>query len=149
MRVFEFRHEWRLRFDEPRVYAALADVDRYPLWWPQIRSINRLDERSGHALVRSLLPYTMDLLLTREVEDPVERVLRVRIDGDLEGWSEWRLEAVSGTPEPLTLVHYTQEARVTATGLSRLVPVSGPVLRANHTWMMRWGELGLRAYLGG
>lgn len=149
MGVFEFRHVWHLPVDVAVAYTALADVDSYPRWWPQVRAIERVDERSGHAFVRSLLPYTLDLLLTREVEDAAQRLLRVRIEGDLAGWSEWRLVAGPGTPRRSTIALYTQEATVTVAGFGRLGPVAAPVLRANHTWMMWSGERGLRDYLRG
>ncbi|EWT02464.1 polyketide cyclase [Intrasporangium oryzae NRRL B-24470] len=159
MGTFQFRDRWRLPIDVTTAYAVLADVDRYAEWWPQVRRIERLDDESGHAFVRSLLPYTLDLFLTREVADPVGLVLRVRIAGDLEGWSQWRLVADPDPHHPdrgqgtgrtvaeYTLAEYTQKAVVTAPGLRRLVPVAGAVLRANHRWMMRSGQRGLVARL--
>ena len=143
MRTFAFRHTWVLPADVATTYAALADVEAYPLWWPQVRRADRVDEDSGRACVRSLLPWTLDLLLTREVEDPVGRVLRARISGDLRGWSQWRLEPDDGG----TLAHYAQEATVTSSAVAPFAPLVGPVLRANHAWMMRCGELGLRVHL--
>ncbi len=151
MRPFRFRHTWVVPADTAATFAALADVDAYPRWWPQVRRVRRIDADSGHAYVRSLLPYTLDLVLTREVEDAEAGVLRVRIGGDLEGWSEFRLEPGPGRPTPgrtVTLARYTQEAVVTTGGLERLTPVAAPVLRLNHTWMMRAGERGLAAWLG-
>ena len=145
MLTFRFQHTWRVPADIGATFAALADVDRYPAWWPQVRGVARVDDASGHAYVRSLLPYTLDLLLTREVEDPASGVLRVRIGGDLEGWSSFRLSADAGW----TIALYEQEARVSALGLGRFVPVAGPVLRLNHTWMMRAGERGLARWLTG
>jgi hypothetical protein len=158
--IFRFRHVWHVPADPATTFAALADVERYPLWWPQIRGIRRIDERSGHAYVRSMLPYTLDLLLTREVEDQAAGVLRVRLGGDLEGWSEFRVstdESVAGTttrsggngtpPRPATIADYRQEASVTAAGLEHFVPLAAPLLTLNHTWMMRSGERGLTRWL--
>lgn len=143
MGSFVFEHQWHLPFDPDVVYAALADVDSYRLWWPQVRRMQRIDDESNHAFVRSLLPYTLHLVLTREVEDRDAGVLRVRIGGDLEGWSQWRVEDDAGA----TLAHYDQEATVTAPGLGRLVPLARPLLRFNHTLMMRSGEEGLCGWL--
>ena len=145
MAIFRFHHVWHVPADARTTFAALADVDRYPLWWPQIRGVRRIDEQSGHAYVRSLLPYTLDLLLTREVEDPDAGLLRVRIGGDLEGWSEFRLPVVTHT---VTHAEYRQEATMTAAGLQHLVPVATPLLTLNHAWMMRAGERGLARWLG-
>jgi hypothetical protein len=143
--IFRFQHSWRVPASPDAAYEALADVDHYPLWWPQVRGVERVDDDSGHAFVRSMLPYTLDLLLTREVEDPARRVLRVGITGDLEGWSEWRVVGARAGAR----ADYTQEATVSAGGLERLVPLAAPLLRANHSWMMRAGERGLADYLRG
>ena len=162
MGIFRFRHLWHVPADPVATFEALADVDRYPLWWPQIRGVRRIDDRSGHAYVRSMLPYTLDLLLTRELEDAEAGVLRVSIGGDLEGWSEFRLSPapsagnqgsyaadasvrVSGGVE--TVAEYRQEATVTAAGLEHFMPVARPLLTLNHTWMMRAGERGLARWL--
>jgi len=151
VRPFRFQHTWLVPAGAAATFAALADVDAYPRWWPQVRQVRRIDDDSGHAYVRSLLPYTLDLVLTREVQDADAGVLRVRIGGDLEGWSEFRLEpAASGRPTregTVTLARYAQEAVVTTRGLDRLTPVAAPVLRLNHAWMMRAGERGLAAWL--
>ena len=153
MRPFRFQHTWLVPADTAATFAALADVDAYPQWWPQVRQVRRIDADSGHAYVRSLLPYTLDLVLTRDVEDADAGVLRVRIGGDLEGWSEFRLEPAraerrGSAAGAMTLARYAQEAVVTTRGLDRLTPVAAPVLRVNHAWMLRAGERGLAAWLG-
>lgn len=152
VRPFRFQHTWVVPAGTAATFAALADVDAYPRWWPQVRRVHRIDADSGHAYVRSLLPYTLDLVLTREVEDADAGVLRVRLGGDLEGWSEFRLEPATrarhAPADAVTLARYAQEAVVTARGLDHLTPVAAPVLRLNHAWMMRAGERGLAAWLG-
>nr|WP_238338243.1 SRPBCC family protein [Pedococcus badiiscoriae] len=127
-----------------RVYEALADVERYAVWWPQVRSAERLDEHSGRTDIRSFLPYTLHLVLRREVEDPSTGHLRVGVSGDLEGWCEWRVRA---DPEVATIAEFDQEAVLTPALLARTAQVTGPLLRANHGWMMRSGRAGLAAYL--
>ncbi|MGW5240739.1 SRPBCC family protein [Monashia sp. NPDC004114] len=158
MGIFRFRHLWHVPADPAATFDALADVDRYPLWWPQVRAIRRIDDESGHAFVRSMLPYTLDLVLTREIEDSQAGVLRVRLGGDLEGWSEFRVSpdpdatgagsyAADGSPGAATIADYRQEATVTAAGLEHFVPLARPLLTLNHTWMMRAGERGLARWL--
>lgn len=141
---FVFEQTWAVPFPPGEVYAVLADPAGYPRWWPQVRSAVAIDADSGQARVRSLLPYTLDLVLTRQVEDPVTRTLRVAIGRDLQGWSQWRLrpDGAGGT-----IGRYDQEVVLAVPGLARLSPVTGPVLRANHTWMMRSGERGLTRWL--
>ncbi len=139
---FRFHHVWHLDASVARVFGALADVDRYAVWWPQVRRTERIDENSGHAAIRSFLPYTLDLVLRRETEDLDSGTLRVDVTGDLEGWCQWQLEAAEGTRAV-----FDQEAVVTPRLLARTAHVTGPLLRANHSWMMRSGRLGLAAYL--
>ena len=88
---FVFHHEWVLDAPRDAVVAALADIEGYPRWWPQIRSLERIDETSGRGQIRSALPLTLHLVLTREIEDREGGHLRVRLDGDLEGWAEWTI----------------------------------------------------------
>lgn len=143
-RLFVFDHLWRVPADPEVAYAALADVEGYPRWWPEIKVVRRIDEDCGEAEVRSVLPYTLCLVLTRALEDPSQRRLRVAIEGDLAGWAAFELapDAAAGT-----LARYRQEVRVTARYLSHASPLAEPLLRFNHGWMMRSGERGLAAYL--
>ena len=87
---------------------------------------------------------TLELLMTREVEDARRGLLRAGIAGDLEGWSQWH---VRPEEDGTTVAGFEQEVEVTASLLARSAPLAGPLLRANHTWMMRRGEAGLAAYL--
>jgi hypothetical protein len=140
--AFRFHHVWDLDDTAARVYDALADVDRYAVWWPQVRRVERIDEESGRVSIRSFLPYTLHLVLRREDEDPGSGVLRVGVSGDLEGWCQWQVEPTGGGRAV-----FDQEARVTPRLLARTRQVTGPLLRANHAWMMRCGQAGLAAYL--
>jgi hypothetical protein len=146
VRTFHFHHEWRLPAPTDRVFDALADVERYAQWWPQVRSAERIDEQSGRTAIRSFLPYTLHLVLRREVEDRATGRLRVGVGGDLRGWCQWRvrpLDTGSGT----TIAEFDQEATLTPALLARTAQVTGPLLRANHAWMMRSGRAGLGAHL--
>ncbi|KRE37399.1 hypothetical protein ASG73_06875 [Janibacter sp. Soil728] len=135
---FVFHHEWSLPGPAEPVIDALADIEHYPRWWPQVRSVESLDVMSGRARIRSLLPVTLHLVLTREIEDREGGHLRVALDGDLSGWAQWSV-ATSGE---MTTATFDQEVRVAAR-LSRAATLAPAVLRANHAWMMRQGRHGL------
>jgi len=143
---FRFSDEWSIPAAPDRVYAALADVERYAVWWPQVLGVGRVDDESGRTRARSVLPYTLDLVLTRSVADERARRLRVTVDGDLRGWSQWLLEPADAGG---TLAHFTQEVEVTSRLLRWGSRVARPLLLANHAGMMREGERGLTAYLLG
>ena len=141
--TYRFDNLWHLRAPRGQVYAALAEVEEYRRWWPQVREIQRIDEGSGRVQIRSLLPYTLDLVLARAVEDEARGILRVDIDGDLQGWCAWRLIA-SGS---VTRALFSQEVNVSVPMLQRAPFAIRPLLRGNHAYMMRSGERGLRRYL--
>lgn len=139
-RPFRFAGEYAVAAPRDRVLEALRDADRWPEWWPQIRSVERLDERSGLVTIRSALPITLRLKLISEVDDPSAGVLRARLEGDLAGWIEMRVRDV---PPTASRVDYEQECVVAKPGLGRLSSTLRPALALNHAAMMRAGMQGL------
>ncbi len=133
------------------MFAVLAAADAYADWWPQIRAVTRLGPDDGEVHVRSLLPWTLRLRLHRAVTDAAAGRLAVRLAGDLTGWASWEVR-----PEgPGSVAAYRQEVDLAAPGLARVLRspavarLARPVLVANHDWMMRSGERGLRRRLVG
>jgi hypothetical protein len=143
MQRYVFRSTWQLNAGPDAVYAALADVEGYPSWWPQVRGGRRLDDGSGEIVCRSLLPYDLTFIAHRLVEDPVQRVLRAKLVGDLNGTSEWTVRPSGGG----TTAVFDEDVTV-GSGLIRAAGIAArPVLRFNHDLMMRAGERGLKAHL--
>lgn len=127
------------------MYAALADIEGYPRWWPQVRDVHRIDADTGRVRIRSLLPYALDLVLHRAVQDKPRGLLRVEIDGDLQGWCEWKVTAdVAGAR-----ADFSQEVDIRATLLQRAPLAVQPLLRGNYAYLMRSGERGLGGLLAG
>ncbi|MBE3074576.1 MAG: SRPBCC family protein [Actinobacteria bacterium] len=141
--TYRFDNLWHLRAPREQVYAALADVEGYQRWWPQVREIHRINAERGRVRIRSLLPYTLDLVLVRTVQDEARGVLRVDVDGDLRGWCAWQFSSEGAG----TRAQFSQEVEVTALVLRRMPFAIRPLLRGNHAHMMRSGEHGLRNYL--
>lgn len=140
---FHLASVWLLPAPPDLVIDLLAGVDRYAEWWPQVRQVTRIDDQSGSARVRSLLPWSLRLTLRREVEERGdaegrEALLRVRIVGDLEGWAQWR---VAASPD-VSRADYSSRVRLCHPVLRRFAGWGRPVLVANHAWMMRAGERG-------
>ena len=143
--AFVFEHTWRIPAPIDEVFAVLAKPEDYPTWWPQVRRTERIDDESGYAWVRSLAPVTLHLTLTRQIEDAQSHTLRVALAGDLVGECGWQLTANGNE----TIGEFTQRVHL-ADGLIGTVADLRParmVLRANHNWMMRSGERGLRNHL--
>lgn len=142
-RHFRFVSTHRLAAPRDAVFDVLADAERWPQWWPQIRSVVAYDDTHGRADIRSVLPLTLHIALTSERADRESGVLRATLAGDLVGWSQFVLHA-SG--EAATLLDYTQEVDLRVPGLiGRMAcrSFARPLLVANHALMIRSGMRGL------
>jgi uncharacterized protein YndB with AHSA1/START domain len=140
---YRFRTLWSLPAAPAAVYAALERPEDYPRWWPQVRSVTRLDDATGVITIRSLLPYDMTFTARETRRDPAAGVLEVAMSGDVQGWARWTV-----TPDgPGTLARYDQVVDVGKPLLRRLAVPGRPVFRANHRLMMRAGRRGLQRYL--
>ncbi|MGW3207087.1 SRPBCC family protein [Streptomyces sp. NPDC001135] len=140
---YRFRSLWPLPAPPAAVYAVLERPEDYPRWWPQVRSVTRLDETTGVLTIRSVLPYAMTFTARRTRHDPDAGVLEVTLSGDIEGWARWTVTAEGSG----TLARYDQEVRVRKPLLRRLAVPGRPVFRANHRLMMRAGRRGLLRHL--
>ncbi|MYW45972.1 polyketide cyclase [Streptomyces sp. SID486] len=136
---YRFRSRWSLPAAPAAVYGALERAEDYPHWWPQVRSVTRLDESTGVLTIRSVLPYDMTFTARRTRRDPGTGVLEIAMTGDIEGWARWTVTAEGAG----TLARYDQEVRVRKPLLRRLAVPGRPVFRANHRLMMRSGRRGL------
>ncbi|MDN3295319.1 SRPBCC family protein [Streptomyces ficellus] len=142
---FRFRSVWDVPAPPDTVYAILERPEEYPSWWPQVREVARLDERTGTARFRSFLPYDLVVTLTERRRDPVARVLESCLAGDMEGWARWTVTA-HGAGRARAV--YEQEVDVRRPLLRLLALPGRPAFRANHTLMMRAGRRGLAAHVG-
>ncbi|AVH59819.1 MULTISPECIES: SRPBCC family protein [Streptomyces] len=140
---FRFRSVWDLPAPRATVYTVLEQAEHYPRWWPQVREVTRVDERSGVLRVRSVLPYDMTFTGREVRRDRAGGVLEIALSGDMVGWARWTLTADG----PGTRAQYDQEVDVSKPLLRRLAVPGRPVFRANHALMMRAGQRGLAAYL--
>lgn len=124
------------------MFDVIADVAGYPSWWPQVRAIAKVDERTARIVIRSLLPYSLECELESVVQDRAAGILEARLRGDIEGWSRWTL---------------TQDGNQTTMHFEQFVDTPYWPLRAarwvrwlpelNHRWMMAHGEIALRRHL--
>ncbi len=134
-----FHSVWRFTAAAGAVFDVLADLDGYPRWWPQVRTVERVDADTAIVTCRSALPYTLRLRLTRTAQDAAAGILVARVEGDLDGWSGWTVRREGSG----TAAVFQQEVVTRRALLRRLAPLVRPVLRVNHAWMMRSGRWGL------
>lgn len=129
--------------DRSAVYGVLSDLRTYASWWPEVKSVLPLSPTKAVVLIMGLLPYSLEFVLEQQVADGDSGELRAGLEGDLDGWSSWRMEQ-SGSS---TRLLYDQEVVVNKRLLRALAPVARPVFRLNHALMMHRGQRGLRRYL--
>jgi uncharacterized protein YndB with AHSA1/START domain len=144
MSDFAFHNEWRVGASPDEVYRALADIEAYPSWWPQVRAARWLPDGRGELRCRGRLPFELTFRARWVTEDEAGHVLEAELDGDLRGTSRWTVRADGDG----ALAVFDQAVDVRK-GLLRLAAIAGrPALRRNHEAMMAGGEKGLRALLG-
>lgn len=142
--AYRFDERWSVPSGRDVVFDLLADLAAYPAWWPQVRAVARVDDDTAHVVARSLLPYSLDMVLTRVVEDREAGVLEARLSGQLDGWCRWTLRDAAAHTD----VEYEQEVTTPGRLMSAASAVARPVLVANHAWMMRGGRRGLLRAVG-
>ncbi|MEV4949541.1 SRPBCC family protein [Streptomyces sp. NPDC053755] len=140
---YRFRSVWRLAAPPDAVYDVLERGEEYPRWWPQVREVVPLDDVTGTARFRSVLPYDLVVTVRARRNDPVAGVLEAGLSGDLEGWFRWTLTADPAGTRAL----YEQEVEVRDPLMRRFAVPARPLFRANHALMMRGGRRGLAARL--
>ena len=140
-RTFAFRDSWEVRASPADVHDVLVDLEHYPDWWPEVVAVASLGPDDARVLCRSVLPYTLDLLLHAVNRSP--GVLEVGVSGDLRGSVRFDLVPVEGR----TRLDFAQEVRAPG-WLGAASYVAGPLLRWNHDRMMRGCVAGLRSQLG-
>jgi hypothetical protein len=140
---YRFRSVWSVGAGTARVFDALVDLMSWPLWWPDVRSVCRIDEDTAEMTCRATLPYTLGFRLRRTVQDETSGRLRVEMTGDLVGHTEGVVTRAGAG----SLLAIDQRVMATKPLLRAFAPVARPLFVANHSLMMRRGRRGLRAYL--
>ncbi|MBO0839794.1 MAG: polyketide cyclase [Sciscionella sp.] len=140
---YRFRNLWWLAASADRVFDALVDLEAYPLWWPHIREVSKVDDDTAELVCRSVLPFELVVRMTRAEQDQRAGRVRVNLSGDLEGW----LGGVITRDARGTRLEIVQHVVAHKKLLRRLAFVARPVWLANHELMMRGGRRGLHRYL--
>jgi hypothetical protein len=142
---YVFRSVWTIEATLSDLYTVLADVRRYPAWWPEIRRVKELSDGRFEMVARSLLPYDLRFVSEERIQSRRPGVIEARLSGDLEGFARWSIES-TGTGCRLV---YDQEVDTRKALLNAVAPVARPGFRLNHSLMMRHGQAGLRTYMAG
>lgn len=142
---YQFQTKWAFTAPPDHVYLALAQLDDYPAWWPEVRAVRRVDDASRRITCRSVLPYSLNFVSSYARQDRDAGILEARLSGDLDGFSSW---TISATSEGCYAV-FDEQVTAHKALLRKLALVARPAFRLNHALMMRHGLRGLNAYLAG
>lgn len=144
MNRYRFRSVWTLRVPVADVFQVVTDPGTYPLWWPDIYGVSRVDDDTAEVICRSVLPYALTFRMHRGEEDFEAGRMAIGLTGDLEGVSRGTLAT---RPHGVQL-EITQDVVMNKRLLRMLAPIADPAFRANHAMMMWRGQRGLRRFLG-
>lgn len=137
---------WQLDAPVHRLWPLLAQVDRWPHWWPGARAAGSALRAPASPLgdvarlsLRGALPIEMRLQLTTiAVEDA--RMLEWHAAGDLQAVVAWILEPGRGRGVDITC---RWDLAPASPGWRGLAMLSRRVLEWNHFALMRSGARGL------
>lgn len=146
---FDLVSHWRFEAPVEAVWAALADPDGWPRWWPFVRSVQTLRPggTDGVGSLRRMrwatrLPYEL-VIEVEALEALRHERIRGRSRGQLDGVGLWLLRGKGGCTE----VTYVWRVELTRPWMRRLAPLLAPLFRWNHAGVMRAGEAGLARHL--
>lgn len=146
MRV-ESDRRFRLPLTPEEVWAAVADVDRFPQWWPWLRRFDGTGLVTGdrwECTVQPPLPYAVRF--TVDLDEVVEgRSVRATVSGDVEGTARVELEAVDGGTDARLVSCLAPAGSV----LRVVATVARPVARFGHDWVLDTGARSLCRHLAG
>ena len=147
---FDLVSHWRIAAPVDRVWAALAEPETWPLWWPYVRAVHTLRQgrTGGVGSLRRIvwatrLPYQV-VIEVEAIESLRHERLRGRSRGQLQGEGIWLLRPERG----FTDVTYVWRVELGSRWMRWLAPVLAPVFRWNHNGVMRAGGIGLARHLG-
>ena len=133
---YHFTTHWNIQASPDAIYEVLKDGERYQDWWkPAYLRTEKVGEKKVRALVRALLPYTLEFT-TELIRDEPPRELELRSTGELEGRGLWVLKPNGGSTD----VYFYWDVRTHKPLLRWLSFLLKPLFKKNHDWVMRQGE---------
>jgi hypothetical protein len=149
MAEYSFVTIWHLETPIQDVWDAIADVQRWPQWWSDVKTTQlEAGNESGigrkwRFTFKSVLPYTLSFEMTVIRSEPL-CLSEGLAHGELEGIGRWELSQEGA----ITQVCYYWNVSTTKAWMEMLAPLLRPVFAWNHNVTMRHAGEGLARYLG-
>ena len=127
------------------LWASIAQVDRFPTWWPWLRRFEAQGMVVGdvwRCTVQPPLPYSLSFDITIDHVEP-ERVA-ARVSGDITGNAELTI-----TPDGDDACHARLVSRLAPANrfLQTVALVARPVVSLGHDWVLDTGARQFRRRL--
>jgi uncharacterized protein YndB with AHSA1/START domain len=151
MANYRFLTVWLLDAPIDRVWAAIADYQNLPTWWPAVARIVQKAPGDADGLGGVWdMTWKTPLSYTLTFETQITRInaptlLELSAIGDVEGTGRWELSATETND---TLVHYYWTVTTTQAWMNALARVIRPLMEWNHNAIMQQGGTGLAKLLG-
>ncbi len=149
MASYSFLTTWILDARHEDVWDAIYEIERWPEWWPGVRSVQKLEHGDPNGVGslyrhewRSVIPYPVRFE-TRITRIELPHLIEAAADGELAGTGRWRF---FGGRE--TAVTYEWNVRTTRAWMNAVAPIARPIFRWNHNAVMHRGGEGLARLLG-
>ena len=138
---FEFFDEWRLAAQSDAVWAVVRNVESWPDWWPSVRSVTPIPERTALTLefrFRTRLPYDM-AFAAELVRDDRLFWAEAQVTGRVNGSGRCVATAIDGG----TLVRFDWWVCPEVAWMRAVAPLARPVFSWNHRSLMAEGATAL------
>jgi hypothetical protein len=147
---YQFVSHWVIEDEINDVYDVLTDVDRYPLWWPEVYlSVQQIEPgdangvgKSARLLTKGKLPYRLRWEM-RVIEAHRPQQFTIQASGDFVGRGIWTLQQAADRVQ----MRFDWRLRAQKPLIRYLSFLFKPVFRANHFWAMARGQEGLSRYM--
>ncbi len=147
---FEFVSRWEVSASRERVWDALVDFNRWPVWWPGLEEVVETIHgdadgigQKATAVWRGPVGYSLKMSI-----ESVERVqpdyLRGVASGDVVGEGSWTLAT---TADGWTSIEFDWNVRANRKWMEFLAPLARPLFVSSHDHVMKEGAEGLAAHL--
>ena len=148
---FSFRDRWQVNGQIEEVAQTLLKTEGISTWWPQLAGMKVASSgnevgagRTFVARASGFLPYELAIDF-RVIQVCFPEKFSVEITGDLCGHGGGQLRQTG----PRVAIDFDLTVRVNRPILRFLSLLARPALCAQHRWVMRQGELGLRKTMEG
>jgi hypothetical protein len=136
---FSFDRRWRFAVPVGDLWAAVADVDRFPRVWSWLDGFSADGLHAGaeaRFTVRPPLPYRLHVRVSVDEVEP-ERLVAVQVGGDVAGPARLELAPLDGGATSEARLSWRLELQ--RPSLRRLERVARPAMVWGHDWVVGVG----------